>query len=74
MDVKDHSCVPRLGKCELCDKGEAKYTCPRCAAKTCCLSCVNNHKSMTGCSGVRNKTAYIPLNEFSDLDLLSGMI
>lgn len=63
----------RLGKCEVCNDQEAKYTCPRCEVKTCCLTCVNNHKKELGCSGQRNKVAYKRISEFTNLDLLSGM-
>jgi len=63
--------LSKLGICEQCDKGEAKYTCPQCEMKTCCLNCVNQHKKERSCFGVRVKTAYIPKTEFTDLDLLS---
>ena len=62
----------KLGKCQQCNRVEAKYNCPQCEIKTCCLNCVNQHKKERECSGVRIKTAYKSLSEFTDLDLLSG--
>ena len=62
-----------LGKCEVCNDQEAKYTCPRCEVKTCCLTCVNTHKKELRCDGQRNKVAYKRISEFTNLDLLSGM-
>jgi len=63
----------RLGKCEVCNDQEAKYTCPRCEVKTCCLTCVNTHKKELECDGQRNKVAYKRVSEFTNFDLLSGM-
>nr|XP_054769939.1 box C/D snoRNA protein 1-like [Lytechinus pictus] len=58
-------------KCEMCKQEPSKYTCPRCLIKTCCLSCVKTHKSQRGCSGVRDKTAYVPIKKFTEDHLLS---
>ncbi|XP_030854040.1 box C/D snoRNA protein 1 isoform X1 [Strongylocentrotus purpuratus] len=58
-------------KCEMCEQDSSKYTCPRCQMKTCCLSCVKNHKSQRGCSGVRDKTPYVPIKEFTENHLLN---
>lgn len=62
-----------LGKCEVCNDQEAKYTCPRCEVKTCCLTCVNIHKKELECDGQRNKVSYKRISDFTNLDLLSGM-
>ncbi|XP_047663064.1 box C/D snoRNA protein 1 isoform X5 [Tachysurus fulvidraco] len=35
------------------------------------LSCVKQHKLQSGCSGVRDRTAFIPLSRFGDLHMLS---
>ncbi|XP_067006733.2 box C/D snoRNA protein 1 [Anabrus simplex] len=61
----------RLGKCEVCDDDDAKYTCPKCEVKTCCLRCVNIHKQELQCDGVRNKVAFKSISTFTNLDLLS---
>nr|XP_022914547.1 box C/D snoRNA protein 1 [Onthophagus taurus] len=59
----------KLGNCEVCSIIEAKYTCPRCEVKTCSLKCANIHKKELECDGSRDRTKFIPLNKFSDLDL-----
>lgn len=36
------------------------------------LLCVKKHKEDSGCSGVRNKTAFVALSHFDEMTLLSG--
>lgn len=36
--------------------------------------CVNLHKKELDCDGIRDKTKFIPLTSFGDLDLLSGKV
>ncbi|KAL8178366.1 UNVERIFIED_CONTAM: Box C/D snoRNA protein 1 [Gekko kuhli] len=50
---------------------EAKYRCPRCMKYSCSLVCVKQHKTTYNCNGVREKTAFVSINQFSDLNLLS---
>ncbi|XP_064458758.1 box C/D snoRNA protein 1-like [Ornithodoros turicata] len=57
-------------KCFQCGK-EPKYCCPRCSTRSCSLPCVKLHKRNQECDGIRDKTAYVPLSDFTDLDLLS---
>uniref|UniRef100_A0A8D0DVI0 Box C/D snoRNA protein 1 n=1 Tax=Salvator merianae TaxID=96440 RepID=A0A8D0DVI0_SALMN len=57
--------------CEVCDTEEAKYRCPGCLKYSCSLPCVKKHKTASNCNGVREKTAYVSVTEFSDLNLLS---
>ncbi|NXO55845.1 BCD1 protein, partial [Aramus guarauna] len=57
--------------CETCSKEEAKYRCPRCMKYSCSLLCVKKHKLALSCNGVRDKTAFISVNDFTDLNLLS---
>ncbi|XP_073499653.1 box C/D snoRNA protein 1 [Phyllobates terribilis] len=57
--------------CETCGSDEAKYKCPLCLKYSCSLPCVKKHKVDVACSGVRDKTAFVPLSTFSDLHLLS---
>ncbi|NWX09239.1 BCD1 protein, partial [Caloenas nicobarica] len=57
--------------CETCSEEEAKYRCPRCMKYSCSLLCVKKHKLAQSCNGVRNKTAFVSVNEFTDLNLLS---
>ncbi|KAG1753806.1 uncharacterized protein EDB91DRAFT_1215231 [Suillus paluster] len=42
----------------------ARYTCPGCSTPTCSLPCSRAHKSETGCSGERNKAAYVQMNAY----------
>jgi len=51
--------------CALCHLETPKYTCPGCSTRTCSLSCSSSHKSLTGCTGQRNKASYVPMNKYS---------
>ncbi|KAL1131564.1 hypothetical protein AAG570_011180, partial [Ranatra chinensis] len=64
----------RLGQCEVCDKNSAKYTCPECEVKTCCIGCVNIHKKELECTGIRNRVKYKSLHNFTNLDLQNDYI
>lgn len=64
----------RLGKCEVCNFNEAKYTCPKCEVKTCQLKCLNIHKKELNCDGIRDKTKFIPLKQITESDLMSDYI
>jgi len=57
-------------RCSLC-QNHAKYRCPRCALRTCSVDCVKAHKEVSGCTGIRDRTAYIALNKFTEMDLQS---
>ncbi|XP_018562517.1 box C/D snoRNA protein 1 [Anoplophora glabripennis] len=61
----------KLGVCEVCAFHDAKYTCPRCEVKTCSLKCNKIHKLEIECDGQRDRTKFIPLNKFTNLDLSS---
>ncbi|CAG4927801.1 unnamed protein product [Colias eurytheme] len=63
--------IARLGECEVCGKNKAKYTCPRCEVKTCCLDCVRIHKAELECNGIRDRTKFVRIKDFTDTDLLS---
>lgn len=58
----------------MCAKNEAKYTCPRCEVKTCCLECVKIHKKELDCNGLRDKVKFKRLKNFDNIDLLNGNI
>ncbi|XP_078686302.1 uncharacterized protein LOC144918996 isoform X2 [Branchiostoma floridae x Branchiostoma belcheri] len=58
-------------KCESCGEDMPKYRCPRCDRLSCSLPCVKKHKSDHGCDGVRDKTVYVPVKEFTERHLLS---
>ncbi|XP_061421878.1 box C/D snoRNA protein 1 isoform X2 [Lethenteron reissneri] len=57
--------------CEVCAEALAKYRCPCCLLRSCSVACVQAHKTQRHCSGVRNKTIYVPLGTFSEGHLLS---
>ncbi|KAK9404093.1 box C/D snoRNA protein 1 [Crotalus adamanteus] len=60
-----------LRRCEFCNTEAAKYRCPRCMKYSCSLACVKKHKALYSCNGVREKAAFVSVNEFSNLTLLS---
>ncbi|XP_044217618.1 box C/D snoRNA protein 1 [Thunnus albacares] len=60
-----------LSNCGVCGSEEAKYRCPACLTHSCSLLCVKKHKGESGCSGVRNKTAFVTLSLFDEMTLLS---
>ncbi|KAK8860228.1 Box C/D snoRNA protein 1 [Tritrichomonas musculus] len=49
--------------CQVCGKHESKYTCPACQIRSCSLECVKRHKAEKGCSGIKPKTTYVPLDK-----------
>lgn len=58
--------------CVICQTQAAIYTCPRCNLRTCSLSCSTNHKTLgEGCSGIRNKAAYVPMNQYGYMSLMN---
>lgn len=61
----------RLNVCEVCAVNDAKYSCPRCEVKTCCLKCSQIHKKELDCIGERDRTKFIPVNKFTNIDLSS---
>ncbi|XP_058620246.1 uncharacterized protein znhit6 [Onychostoma macrolepis] len=60
-----------LSSCDICATKEAKYRCPSCMKHTCSLACVKQHKMVSGCCGVRDKTAFVPLAGFNEISLLN---
>lgn len=58
--------------CEICQSAPSKYTCPGCDVKTCSVTCVKEHKTRLGCSGERNRLAFVDMTEYSDRHLLNG--
>jgi hypothetical protein len=57
----------------VCNEDSTKYKCPGCQARTCSLACCEKHKQDSGCSGRRDRLAYVKLKEFDDKALMSGM-
>ncbi|XP_048207650.1 box C/D snoRNA protein 1 [Perognathus longimembris pacificus] len=60
-----------LARCETCGTEEAKYRCPRCMRYSCSLPCVKKHKTELTCNGVRDKTGYVSIQQFTEMNLLS---
>ncbi|OII77443.1 hypothetical protein cand_009340 [Cryptosporidium andersoni] len=61
----------RNGICHNCTNN-AKYTCPACLIRSCCLSCVEAHKKLSGCNGDRIKTLtskLIPRSQYNEDEL-----
>ena len=70
MSTADTSTCPDIlnstvPQCLICSSRVAIYTCPRCATRTCSLPCSTSHKMRAGCSGVRDKTKFVPMNRYS---------
>lgn len=62
------------GVCSVCNIDVSKYKCPGCQEATCSLACVKQHKQQTGCSGKRDKLAFVPMQQFTDSHLMSGKV
>lgn len=58
----------------MCDFNLAKYTCPKCEVKTCCLKCLQIHKTELNCNGIRDKTKYVPLKNIDESILMGDYI
>ena len=52
-------------QCVVCSARVAIYTCPRCTTRTCSVPCSVAHKTSTGCSGVRDKAKFVPMNRYT---------
>ena len=57
--------------CQICKEQISIYRCPACFTRTCSLNCCLKHKEDANCSGKRDRTAFVPLNKFSDSTLAS---
>nr|CDS32656.1 box C:D snoRNA protein 1 [Hymenolepis microstoma] len=65
------SVKPISKKCAVCITNGAKYTCPRCAIRTCSLSCCKSHKLAYNCSGKRDVAAYVDKGDYNYFSFLS---
>lgn len=63
----------RRSGCEVCGDGVSKYSCPRCAVRTCCVACVKKHKTEASCNGKRRRTEYLPTAQMDLSTLHSDM-
>lgn len=60
--------------CQVCGKNESKYTCPACNIKSCSLECVKKHKEQTGCTGVKPRTTFVPLEKMDSQMLIKDCV
>ncbi len=51
--------------CMICNEIPKKYKCPRCSILTCSLNCVKIHKKNTNCSGIRDATTFVTMNDYN---------
>eukprot|EP00124_Ichthyophonus_hoferi_P005434 Ihof_evm1s786 gene=Ihof_evmTU1s786 len=70
QDESTNAKQERNKRCWSCDD-DVKYRCPRCMAASCSMDCVKRHKESTGCTGKRDRTAFVRLSEFTDEQLQS---
>ena len=65
--------IQKLGTCGVCGKNDAKYRCPKCETVSCSLVCSKSHKKLKkSCDGIRDKTKFVPIKNFSSMELVSG--
>lgn len=64
--------IKKAKQCQICQEKDWIYTCPRCLAHSCSLKCVKQHKKEASCSGERDKTAYVPLQKYTETHMMSG--
>ena len=73
--ILDSSNSEEQSVCVICEKNVAIYTCPRCSTRTCSLICSTGHKTRgEGCSGIRNKAAYVPMNQYGYMALMDDYV
>ncbi|CEO99014.1 HIT-type domain-containing protein [Plasmodiophora brassicae] len=56
--------------CAVCSAGVARYRCPKCQQRTCSVACVKRHKLDALCDGVRSRTGFVAVRDFSDRQLV----
>lgn len=51
-------------------KSVFRYKCPACERLYCSAHCFGGHKEKFSCSGIRNKTPYVPISRFDQKQFL----
>ena len=69
-EIKNVSLLKSSEVCSTCNNAGAKYRCPRCDRRSCSLVCIKQHKVDHDCSGLRDRTAHIPIQTMSTEDLV----
>merc|ERR1711971_383322 len=63
--------IQKLGTGGVCGKNDAKYRCPKCETVSCSLACSKVHKKLkNSCDGIRDKTKFVPIKNFSSMELI----
>lgn len=57
--------------CGVCGERPSRYCCPGCTQRFCGLDCSRQHKKDAGCSGKRDRTAFVSLPEMDSRHLHS---
>src|SRR6266576_2482616 len=70
----DPTSTGKPGQCVFCPDSVAIYTCPRCTTRTCSLACSAAHKTRTGCSGVREKAKFVPINRYTSGTMMDDYV
>lgn len=65
------SAAERLGQCEVCAAQPARYSCPKCEVKTCCLQCVQIHKKELECNGIRDRSKFLAIRKMTKMDFMN---
>ena len=60
--------------CEICNQTMSKYSCPACNIRTCCLTCVKKHKEFSKCTGIKPRSEFLQISEFTDDVILRGLL
>lgn len=60
----------------ICDLSVYHYTSwsKKTSSLFCSLPCVKKHKTELTCNGIREKTAYVSIQQFTEMNLLSGKL
>jgi hypothetical protein len=57
--------------CAMCQIRPRQYKCPRCDVLTCSLDCCKRHKIESQCTGRRDRTAFVGIQNFDENHLRS---
>lgn len=66
--MDDDSEKQQILNCHICKQAEAKYKCPKCQVRTCCLICVKEHKKRYRCNGTKDKFNIKSSKDFGEKD------
>ena len=58
--------------CCICESNDVKYKCPKCNFRSCSLVCVSEHKISFECTGVRDRTPFVKISQFTENQFHDG--